>query len=218
MKKYFLLILLASNAILAMAQQAIFADGSPAKELKAVDVVGTELYNINWQKAHVVLTNGTSYDLSVKYNLYSDQLFFLSQGVTMSFVTTPRQFTFTSGTEKLHKTGFFRNGYPKNGEWTENAYYQVLIDGNNQLLKKTSKQIMETKEFNSSLTKKNFIDVTKLFLFKNGALQQIRNDKSFFLGLFDDKSKVIAEFISTNKVNLKKEEGLIKIVKYYNSL
>lgn len=215
MKKYFCLSVLLLSTIFVAAQQAVFADGSPVKEIKYSDIIGSELYNTEWWNAEVLLTNGARYNLPVKYNLYVDELFFKSDNQTMSFVVPVREFVFK---ESSSATAFFRNGYPANDGFSDKTFYQVLVDGKVQLLKKLSKQVMETKDFNSSIVKKRFTDLSKVYSFRDNQFYQLKRDKSGILNVFSDRSNEIAKYISDNKINLKKDDELAKVFNYYNSL
>lgn len=215
MKKYFCLSVLLFSTIFVSAQQAVFADGSPVKELKYSDIIGSELYNSEWRNAEVLLNTGARYNLSVKYNIYADELFFQRNNQTMSFVVPVKEFVFNGNSEKVE---IFRNGYPINEDFNGKSFYQVLIDGRAQLLKKLSKQVMETKDFNSSVVKKRFTDLNKIYAFRDNQFYQLKRDRSSILNIFSDKSNEIAKYISDNKINLKKDDELIKVFNYYNSL
>lgn len=201
------------------AQQAAatYQDGSPAKELRYVDVKGSELLEPDWQPATITVTDGRKFEnVKVKYNVYIDEFFFLGQnGLSMAFITQVKEFVV-----KLPNlsTAIYRNGYLPTGTFTNKSFYQVLADGKMELLKKTTKNIMETKQYNSSIVQKTFVDDSKYYVAINHQPVVLSTDKKKFYPQFEGKEKEIESFVNQNKINLKKQDDLIAVVNYYNGL
>ncbi|GGI28936.1 hypothetical protein GCM10008119_35130 [Pedobacter mendelii] len=195
-----------------LAQALTYQDGSPAKEIKLVNVEGSELLYPNWRLGSAKIASGIVYsNISLKYNLYEDQLYFLGKdSISMKFISPVNEF-------HLEKD-VFKNGYPPVKTFNNLSYYLVMVEGKATLLKKLIKSIIDVKDFNSSITTKRIMDDKSYFLFINGVINQVKNDKSSFLNLFKDKSSEMESFFRANKTNFKKDEDLINAISYYNTL
>jgi len=194
------------------SQYVSYQDGSPAREIKLVNVEGSELLYPDWTKGSIKLASGRVYDeMLLKYNIYEDQLYFQGKdNATMKFTSTVVEFRFGSDV--------YRNGYPAIKDFNELSYFKVLSEGKATLLKKITKNVIDVKEFNSSITVKKIADDKIYYLFNNGKMLLLKSDKATFLGLVSDKKSEIEAYLKANKINFKKEEDLIALVTAYNKL
>lgn len=193
------------------AQALSYQDGSPAKEIKLVNVEGSELLYPNWRPGSAKIASGIVYsNINLKYNLYADEVYFLGKdSVSMKFISPVNEF-------HLEKD-VFKNGYPTIKTFNNLSYYLVMVEGKTTLLKKLTKNIIEVKEFNSSITTKKIMDDKAYFLFVDGKISQVKNDKSAFLEALVDKKETIDKYLKTNKINFKKDEDLIVLINAYNN-
>lgn len=190
--------------------------GVPTDIMSKTDLVGSVFLEDQWTNAIVQTQKDEIYkDIQVKYNVLEDILYFLGEmDVTMKFIFPIKEFSLlpNNGSPKV-----FRSGFPKISDYNEVSFYQVLTEGKVLLLKKNIKRITDKREYNSAVTTKEVITNAKYFLFQDGKITEAKKDKSFLLTYFDKKNG-LDNFLATNKIDLKKEEDLIKLVKYYNSL
>jgi len=113
----------------------------------------------------------------------------------------------------------FKNGYPAIDKQNEYYYYQVLTEGNIELLAKKFKYISSTKDALTGELTKDFVDgAVVLYVYGNDKIQVFHPNKKFILSLLKDKEPAINNFIETNKINLKKSVDLISLFNYFNSL
>lgn len=194
------------------AQYVSYQDGSPAREIKLQNVEGTELLYPDWKKGWVKLLNGNTYsDLMLKYNVYEDALYFLGKdNQAMAFTNPVLEF-------KLDKE-VFKSGYPALKNLTSRSYYLVLTEGKITLLKKSAKNVLEMKEFNSATSTKKIVDQKNYYLIADGQLRPIKMDKNAFLDVLTDQKENIEAYLKTNKISFKSEEDLIRLITYYNSI
>ena len=87
-----------------------------------------------------------------------------------------------------------------------------------QLLRKTKKTISETKAYNSATTNQTIIEANTYYVTKSGQTTQIKKDKKSVLALLSDKTPQLEEFIKQNKLNLKQDGDLSKLIIYYNNI
>ncbi|MCZ4224013.1 hypothetical protein [Pedobacter rhodius] len=212
MKYLLILLFLSANTKQVLAQALTYQDGSPAKEIKLVNVEGSELLYPNWRLGSAKIASGVIYsNLSLKYNLYDDQVYFLGKdSISMKFINPVNEFHI--------EKDMFKNGYPAVKTFNNLSYYLIMAEGKATLLKKLTKNIIEVKEFNSSVTTKKIMDDKIYFLLVDGKITQVKNDKNSFISILADKKNEIDSYLKTNKVNFKKDEDLTALIKFYNDL
>jgi|GEM_PF-2082956 hypothetical protein len=67
--------------------------------------------------------------------------------------------------------------------------------------------------------KASFINKGSLYVrIDGGALQELPEKNAAFLALFSQNADKMKQFISANKINLKKEEDVLRAISYYNAL
>ena len=68
-------------------------------------------------------------------------------------------------------------------------------------------------------TKANFINKSVLYAsFDGGALQELPEKNAAFLALFSKNADKMKQYLSANKINLKKEGDVLRAMSYYNTL
>jgi hypothetical protein len=99
------------------------------------------------------------------------------------------------------------------------GYYDQLYCGKIQVLCKRSKSIQETHSLSGSIDS-YFLSSTDYYIYKNGKYFTV-NSKGAFLDALKDKKKDIQQFMSANKLKIKKdtkELAMVKIAAYYDQL
>ena len=90
------------------------------------------------------------------------------------------------------------------------------------LFKKIKKEYIPEQKAYTSLASNiaaNYKEKLSLYLYTNdGLLIELSGSKSKRLKAFGDKSKDIKLFVKEKKINLNKEDGLIEVIKYYDTL
>ncbi|MDB5206830.1 MAG: hypothetical protein JWR72_1905 [Flavisolibacter sp.] len=196
-----------------------YYDGTPALEVKHTNVEGTELLYPEWCAGVVKTKDGNALrGLKLKYNQLEDRLYYInSSSVSMMFVTPIKEFAIGDSLLGI-KNRVFRNGFPVTGKFKNETYFEVLADGKIILLKKTIKNIIESKDYNSPVTKKQIIDDDQYYLYNDGQMFLVKKDKAAIASVLKSKAPGMEAYIAANKLNLKKEKDLINLVTYCNSL
>lgn len=150
-----------------------------------------------------------------KLNLQENRIFYLDKdGVTEMEVSSPLkriEFELTDGTNAV-----FEKGFPSYDRFTENSYYEVLVEGNAKLLKIIKFTEVEATQYAGtpikSIEKENMY-----FGFSKNGFQKITKPENM-LAICSDKSKEVQDFIQKGNLKLKKQSDLEQIIKYYNGL
>ncbi|WP_461789110.1 hypothetical protein [Pedobacter sp.] len=199
------------------AQELYMSDVSGTalrKDSKYAEVEGTPFLFKDWMNGSVIFaSNRVVKSIPLKFNLESGEIYFKSpqSGNEMLFSDAVRSFTVNGRT--------FQAGFePVDGN-SKVTFYEVLGSADNKvkLLKKVNKTIMEVTEYNAP-NKKVFKENFGYYLVNDSKMpMKVKKDNSI-LSQFNEKEAQVKEFISKNKLNVKKDEDLAKILDYYNTL
>ena len=158
-----------------------------------------------------------SYSVLLRYNIYND-LFEVKKSENSIFNLAKRSnFTFNINERKFVLLDYFE-------EYNNAGYFEVLLDGQNMSLYKKYKRILQPPVKAQSSYEKDkpakFINSESLF-YKSGnsnKLNKLPKKKKELYTIFKKKIKEVENYISKNKLNIKKESDLIKIIEFYNAL
>lgn len=113
----------------------------------------------------------------------------------------------------------FQNGYKGETQDDEDLLYQVLASGKVDLLLKKYSVIDDDLIYNEIEGEglSNYADI--LYVYINNHLERVKFNKNFFFDKFDkEKHDIMEEYVILNKLNFKKTNDIIKLVKFYNNL
>ncbi|WP_299706860.1 hypothetical protein [uncultured Pontibacter sp.] len=199
----------------ASAQVEMIQDfmGRPIEIKQYVDVKGSPYLTDDWQAGSVKLDNGKIFEgLQLKYDQIEEELMFLNKAEEAQLFVDPiAEFTIIGRT--------FRRGYTPADGATPKTFYQVLADGETQLLKRTSKKIYEEVPYGTATKIKNIIENETYYLADaEGKLTKIRKDKKAITNALSNKKSELEDYVKANRLDLRQEGDMAKLVTYYNSL
>lgn len=150
-----------------------------------------------------------------KLNLQENRLFYLdNDGVTEMEVSSTLkriEFELTDGTNVI-----FEKGFPSFDRFSENSYYEVLVEGKAKLLKIIKFTEVEATQYAGMPIKSIEKEIIYCGFSKNGFLKISKPEN--MLAICSDKSKEVQEFIQKGNLKVKKQSDLEQIVNYYNGL
>lgn len=188
--------------------------GRPVMVKQYVDVKGSPYLLDEWQEGTIKLQNGKTYQgVRLKFDQIEQELMFQNQkGEAQLFVQPVIEF-------ELSKR-LFRKGYPPaDGDSSPNIFYEVLADGPTQLLKRTSKEIFEEAPYGSATKVKSVVESHSLYVTdKEGRLTRIKKDKKSLLSALGDKKAELEGYVKDNRLDLRQETDMAKLVAFYNLL
>lgn len=215
------MIVLLGNNLQAQGLYAQDLNGSPIRTKQYLDINGSPYFLDRWEKGTVQLDNGQTYSLDLKYDLLADELLFRNKnGDSLNFVQPVKEFKLSYIDENKQQTHLFRNGFPSTGAKTnEKSFYEVLYDGGTKLLKRRAKSTwMESTTYGTANQTKNITERVSYFIVKQGKIMPVKNDRKSVIAALGDKSAEMDKYIKDNKLDVKQDDDLIKLVTYYNSL
>jgi hypothetical protein len=207
------------------AQTEIIANDMMAQQTginKDASVKGTPFIINQWAKGELTTTKGvTVSNLNVNVNLTTNELYYQdASGKTL--VATQGEVLRVAFIDSLtfpFMPYVFKTGYPVIGKQNENYFYQVLTEGDAELLVKKTKILRSTKNNISGIIANEYENHTPVYyVYFKQQMHSLKPSKKNMLSLFPDKEDLIEKFIETNSINFKKEADLITVFNYYNSL
>jgi len=203
--------------------QAYLTDinGKPIQIITYTDVQGSPYLTDNWVFGLVKLANGTTYkDIALKYDQVADELLFKNKdGQALSFVDQVLEFKLNYIEDNQVKERLFRSGYPGADRNTNKNFYEVLYNGNTQLVKRVNKLVNETRAYSSATTIKSIAEAdARLYLFRDKQMLRLKKDKKSIIDSLGKDAAQLEKFISANKLNLKNDGDLIKVFAFADTL
>ena len=155
-------------------------------------------------------------DVPMRYNIHNDHIEFKQNSQTYILDPEPRvnKVTFDNKTFVVLKYEYKGKG--------KFGYLQLLDSGKVMLLAKKMvlyREEQAPKALESSSTPAQFTNIPDLYFYKieNGDVMRIENLKQMTES-FPNQKDALSQFIKKEKISVKKEADLIKLIKYYNSL
>ena len=181
------------------------------------DIDGYPFLVVGWGKGYVESKGQQLECEGLNLMLYNQQLWLKSEGKVIALEPNEDiQAVVIEGRRMVHRA---LPGIERNPVWVE----ELTTGSNAQLYKYHTATLIEPKDpVNSydSGSKAKFVSKSSLYIhITRGAPVQLMPEKSAaFLALFPENAERMKDFLSENKINLKKEADVLRAVVYYNSL
>ena len=202
------------------ARAGDFVDKNALKNGRMGHAEGSVFLHSRWDTGYVQLQNGTVVPkLPLRYNVYSDQLYYLTDSVELVIQDLVPEFgyAYTSETGET-KSILFRSGYPPIGNNSNNSFYEVLVDGDISLLKKYSKHLRQQGLATGIISYK--IEDTEAwygYSKSRNTIIRIKKNAGTLMGLLGAVSSNKAdELIKSDNLKLNTEKDLIRLFEMLN--
>lgn len=167
---------------------------------------GTPFFKNGWYKGKMSTESGKDMEFLMAFNMQKNELYIVEDINKDAITIKPEAFTIMG-----HHFSKF-----------ENAYYEIIHISKNSLLKEYScvlhsNNTEKTGYESSGEYEGEFVKSSKFFILKDESVVQLPRGKNL-LNLFGDKKPLVEQYVKTNNINLKTENGLVSTFKYYDSL
>lgn len=207
-----LLALLVFCALQSSAQDQVNTDKDPYAGVKGHPYLVDE-----WMKGTIKFNSGRVLDqFKLKFDIARNVLLLQYQGSAFTAEAKVIAFTMYTKSKKGADSIVFRRGFPQFEENAADVFYHVLCDGNTKLLKYPKKVISEEKKLLAA-TNRSFEQQVSFYLFKDGVMVRISEDKPL-LSALSDKSEELKKFVAEKELKLRSEEDYLLVVNRYNEL
>lgn len=211
----FVLCLTGLSSLPANAQYTEDFRAKDVLEKQYVDIKGSPYISDEWTEGVVKMQSGPTYKMPLKYDQVKGELIFKDRsGREMTFADPVAGFMLSG------KDGdrVFRNGFKGIEGREENYFFEVLYDGGTPLLKDPKKNIVEHRAYNSSTAVKSILEAPAYYIVLKGEAIRIKKDKNSVLSALEGSSDALDKYIQDQKLNLKDDAGLAKLLQYYDTL
>ncbi|MBW2938654.1 hypothetical protein KXJ69_11085 [Aureisphaera sp. CAU 1614] len=207
-----------SNFARVQSYGAKFDDGSSGND---PDTVGSPYMNDEYQLGSIIKDSLVYADnIAVKYQVLED--YFIGK---LSLTTNDEEarVIIKSQDYKIKMGDKLFVALPSIENSGNLEYFQILVIGNKGTLYKKNKKIFKPRIMaTTSLTKNSpptFKDDEEYYFGDfNGNFTKVPTSKKKILELFENNKKEVSAVIKKNKLNLKKEEDLIRLFRFYETL
>ena len=192
------------------------SEGISGKTLDLLNIKGSPYFNNQFQKGEVLTTSNTKYiGIPLRYNIYNNEIEFEGKDKKVYNLekSTVKSVKIDS-TEFIYKTFNIKNHFIR-------SYYEVLLQGKSILLKQYQVEFEEekpAKPYQDPVPARFKQPKVDFYITKDySEVQKISNFKDLS-SILSDKTKEMEKYIKTNKLKIGKQEDLLDIVRFYNSL
>jgi len=194
--------------------------GIPLPEGK---VVGDTYLSTEWKKSVILLyeNNKLIEGFPVRYDIKSNDLEVKGRSdVKVLEGRKVKSFMWIDSTRSepyyfVNARDFKEGGVPLTG------FFEVMVDGNFPLFKKTSISVKKA-DYNVTLNMGSRDDKilknSTYYAVDGASISEIPGNKKKFLQLLKSKADQVESYMDENGLSIKREEELVAIFKYYNSL
>lgn len=175
-----------------------------------------------WENAQIVSVDGKVYqDVPLKYDVYSN-LAVVKNSKGDSIITEVlniQEFTFKSS-----KMTFVKEPLLDNSDNIKNygKLYEQLYKGNKVALLKNHRKVLLQADYQGGYSANRrydeLVEEYDYFLKKTGTIEKIKLNEKNLLKSLSDKEKELKEFLKKEKLNLKTEAGVLRLLQYYETL
>ncbi|WP_276370707.1 hypothetical protein [Chryseolinea sp. H1M3-3] len=194
----------------------LIKDAQRALGAKEENIEGTPYLDDSFTQGEVYFAKGKPTVVPVRYNIYKDWVEYQQNNQTYILDPNERIKKIKLGERILIVESFESRGKTKQG-------YFILIDsGKVMLLSKktvTYRERTEAKALEAGATPAKYTQGPDRFFFKveNGQVQSVENVKSVIAALPNNHDE-LNRFVKEEKISVRKEKDLVRLIKYYNSL
>lgn len=180
---------------------------------------GSPFFDTSYCSGSVQLLNGKTYGgLLIKLNLEQQKIIFNTPD-GKAFTLSQPVARLELGCNDRSKSVVFRSGFGAVDNQNERSLYQVLDSGKVLLLKYVEIRYKDAKAYNSNDITRSYRQLPSYYLWVPGKnLIKVPTAENELLALLQDRRKQLAETIDKDKLKIRKEADLTKIINRYNLL
>jgi hypothetical protein len=220
MKKVFIVILFSLALQSAQAQILQLQDPVSSKNFnseKYAGIRGTPFLQEKWNRGIVITNNGIYNDLELKIDLFDSKVYFNKNDESFELLDQIIGLKLYPKWPDTSAALSFMRGINQNGIKPE-QYVQILVgSGTVQFYRSDIKQLTEMSEINAGMVK-TFANTSRYYIKKGDQYKLIKLAKEEVLPFLQDKEAAVNSLITDQKLNLKKESDIVKLLQGYNSL
>ncbi|WP_405208268.1 hypothetical protein [Aquimarina sp. LLG6339-5] len=208
------LFLIMSPVLFAQLPQSLL---KPTKRVTTFDEFDGSIFkSLKYKDASVIDEKSGTFDAKLRYNAYSDALEFKKGSELFELLKNPTAHARIDGDYYYYCNFKTQRGLKRPG-------YYVLVELNEQyrIYKKYNVKITEPDKRGSAsgtATPGKVQIKTKYYLEERGVIMELPMNKKKVLAALGDKEEELKTYMKKEKIKVRKEEDLIRLVSRYNAL
>jgi hypothetical protein len=216
MKKTLLILcMIASSTLFAQLPQSLLTPTTKISTYQEYD--GSIYMTSRYKESSIIDEKSGTFDARLKYNIYSDALEYSPKSELYEVVKSPTIHARIDGDyfyycEFVNQRGNSRDGY----------YVLVELTDGYRIYKKFTLKIKDPEDKGSisiGIAEPGTLRmITSYYLEESGVIMELPMNKKDMLAAFNDKENELKGYLKKEKIRLKKEEDLIRLVARYNAL
>lgn len=211
-----ILFVLVTTTIFAQLPETII---EPAKKVDLFDNYKGSIHKFKKHKEAIVIDESTgTFNGKLNYNIYLDIIEYINKDDVHQLVKSPTVYANIKG-DYFYYCNF------KNSRGQKREGYYILVEHSNTYsvykrysLKITPPDELDIDPLTGGIPSGDLKTVTTYYLEENGSILELPVGKKDLLATLSDKQEELKKYMSEEKINPKKEEGLLKLVSRYNAL
>jgi len=216
MTRLHFIFLLSSSIIFAQLPTSLTKISEP---IDGFDEYKGSIYtSLRYTNSNVIDEKSGKYDVKLRYNVFSDNLEFKKGTKLFNIVKSPTTHA------RIDEEYFYYCEF-KTRRGAKRYGYYVLVDLNEQyrIYKKYSLKIIDPKKNNSNIsaeieTPGKLIVITTYYIEEEGEVLELPMQKKELLYVLGDEMSKLKAYIKKEKIRLRKEDDLIRLVSKYNTI
>jgi hypothetical protein len=185
------------------------------------NVTGNPYLFKDWCNGIVRFSGGrTMNQFKLKFDCLKNILLMQFDGNVFAADSKVQEFVLYPKNNKNKDSVLFRKGYPAVDRFTDATYYQVLFQDKITLLRLPLRNVIEEKQVvtvNGSLSRR-IEEAEQYYLFQNGALVLLPDNRNELPDKFGNKKDAIAAFIAAQQLKMRSADDFVLVVKKYSEL
>lgn len=199
-----------SNLGYEVSRAKRFEDHKKDKYIDEKQIAGSPYLDKQFQPSYISKINGAEIrDMVLRYNIYNDQMEFKKDGKVMS-IALPNEVVRINMGGKV----FIYRPY-MTARNVSASYFQVLYEGDYQLLKREQVKLTSPSEKIHLDDSLRFERTSPQFYLRYGdGMAHLVNSQKNLIKTLQPIPKAVIDFIKSNKINTKDEKQLIELLEY----
>jgi hypothetical protein len=217
------LVLTAPGNLFGQIQNLGGAANTVLREKDYIAVDGSPYLFEDWRNGNIKYQSTITEDLQIKYDCFRDEVQFLRDGKSYAVESGSVQefeFKFYDKEQSTVQRLVFRNGFTVEG-YKKLGYFNVLYDGKTKFLRKVKVDYIDemvstygTEEKRKKFSRKEFYYI----LTSDGRAIPLKGNRKGVVTLFGPKEAEMSGYTKENKLDLKDNEDMIKVLARFDSL
>ncbi len=196
------------------------ANGRPMYMHADYAIEGSPYFSNDYCTANLKLRKGKTYKgIKVKLNLQENLVVYdAGDGKEMIATSPVEKIEFLNCTDAA-KSKVLVTGYPAIDKQDVSSFYVLMDSGSIQLLKYISVNYRDTKYYGDPNMTRVFEQKEVYYAYTaTKGMIRLSKDNDHILAIFTNLKQELAKFMAANDIKCKREDDLIKLFAYYNSL